>query len=183
MWRDRSSDIWAELGATQGESPCSSPWLREADRSLKHSPLLLSMLSQAQGFLAILLGEALICLFNGESKQQPEKSAPAFRTDCWGQRVWLEQHASKYQKHASTSAMGTEKGGLSTCYYSLGWTWTHTPSQKQQHKWQGKQSGFRSQNFCCSWGRETSTASGERRVETSSEGKTFAWWCPQTESL
>lgn len=82
VWQERSSDIWAELGATQQESLCSSPWLGEAGRSPKHSTLLLSTLSQAWEFLAILLGEALIYLFNGESKQQLEKSAPAFWIDC-----------------------------------------------------------------------------------------------------
>lgn len=82
MWRDWSSDIWAELGATQGESPYSCPCLGEADSSLKHSPLLLSTLSQAWGFLAILLSEALIYLFHSESKQQLEKSALAFQTNC-----------------------------------------------------------------------------------------------------
>lgn len=54
----------------------------EAESSLKHSPLLLSALSQAPEFPAFLLREALIYLFNGESKQQLEKSVPAFQSSC-----------------------------------------------------------------------------------------------------
>lgn len=50
------------------------PMWEKAASSPTHSPLPLSALSQAREFPAILLGEALIYLFNGESKQQLEKS-------------------------------------------------------------------------------------------------------------
>lgn len=63
----------AELVVTQQRSPCSSPSGRSSQQPQTQSPAL-SVLSQARDFPATSLGEALIYLFNGESKQQLEKS-------------------------------------------------------------------------------------------------------------